>query len=141
MRTNQPLDGTPVSVSGMTNSTRSCGVLQDKEFLRGHYIRFCQMLRKNASVLRNEHPIGKSAGATSLLVPLSVVAMLDGYHTELGLVAIGNSRNPLRRSYSYYLIEKGIFKFTYSDFVLHKMWIPFSRVMGTKKYEKIHSAD
>ena len=67
--------------------------------------------------------------------------MPDDYHIELGLVAIGNSRNLLRRSYSYYLIEKGIFKFTFSDFVLHKMWIPFSWVMGTKKYEKIYSAN
>ena len=30
----------------------------------------------------------------------------DDYHIELGLVEIGNSRNLLRRSYYYYLIEK-----------------------------------
>ena len=54
-------------VCGGSHNFDNCDVLNDKQFLRGHYIRFCQMVRKNASALRNDPSMGSPSARVNAL--------------------------------------------------------------------------
>ena len=81
-RPDSTFSGTCV-VCGGSHNFDNCAVLRNKDFLRGHYIRFCTMLRKNAAVLRNvESNTGHSVNMIDARENLFRAATKDDYDAD-----------------------------------------------------------
>jgi hypothetical protein len=64
------------------HSFDNCPVLKDSEFLRSHYIKFCQLMRRNLSAINRQRESRSSANVNFVGQTRTVYRQEDGYASD-----------------------------------------------------------